>query len=338
MNEEQQQQQIDTSGPAERVAEKINTNDLVIIRSNKIKKKEWKLNNIIYLACLKHLPGQHNQKRHGWRYGGLQQARRSMRSTPEAGERDVYRKRAGMPGLSEIQATKKPYIAPKKVSSPKTKKPKDYHDFSSIEDASNSFNNDPGWKNWVNSLSYGEKQAFENYTDGDYKFVNGSLRKGLSQEQIQYQSVYHGETVKHMDSALARGSLHQDMILYRGFKSTKMGKGKEKVGGIIKDKGYSSTSTDKAMGENWALHHGNEGNSIMLRIKAPKGSQGGFMNLETSPGYNKRLSEHYSESEFVFPRGQKFRIDNITENTIGYGSTQYTVMIYDVTAIKSRSK
>lgn len=64
----------------------------------------------IFLVAIKHLAGQHNQKRHGWRYGGLSQARRSMRSTPEETERDVYRKRAGMPGLSEIAATKKPYI------------------------------------------------------------------------------------------------------------------------------------------------------------------------------------------------------------------------------------
>lgn len=80
----------------------------------------------IIRVSIKHLPGQHNQKRHGWRYsrGGsyeqkLGSARVSMQRTPQAGERDVYRKRAGMPGLSEIGATKKPYIAPKKAA-PKT--------------------------------------------------------------------------------------------------------------------------------------------------------------------------------------------------------------------------
>lgn len=48
------------------------------------------------ILSVKHLPGQHNQKRHGWRYGGLTQARRSMRGQDE-GERTEYRKRAGMP-------------------------------------------------------------------------------------------------------------------------------------------------------------------------------------------------------------------------------------------------
>lgn len=66
---------------------------------NKAQKlKEW-------VEAEKHLEGQHNQKRHGWRYGSLTVTRRAMRSgvsedyqgktTPEA-ERDAYRKKVGM--------------------------------------------------------------------------------------------------------------------------------------------------------------------------------------------------------------------------------------------------
>jgi len=47
-------------------------------------------------AALKHRQGMHNQKRHGWRFGSLDKARSSMRGQ-EAGEREAYRKRAGMP-------------------------------------------------------------------------------------------------------------------------------------------------------------------------------------------------------------------------------------------------
>lgn len=43
----------------------------------------------------KHLQGQHDQKRHGWRYGSLGAARRSMRGQDIEG-RAAYRKRAGM--------------------------------------------------------------------------------------------------------------------------------------------------------------------------------------------------------------------------------------------------
>lgn len=70
--------------------------------------------------ALKHAPGQHNQKRHGWRYGNLDVARQAMRAgisedyrgktTPEA-ERAGYRKRAGLPEPKKIE--RKPEVAPK---------------------------------------------------------------------------------------------------------------------------------------------------------------------------------------------------------------------------------
>lgn len=56
-------------------------------------------------VTLKHLQGQHDQKRHGWRYGGTAQARGSMRGR-NAEERSEYRKRAGMPEPKKIE--KKP--------------------------------------------------------------------------------------------------------------------------------------------------------------------------------------------------------------------------------------
>lgn len=63
----------------------------------------------------KHLPGQHNQKRHGWRYGGLDKVRRSLRGQPK-NERDEYRKRAGMPEPKKVERIK-PGPAGTKVSS-----------------------------------------------------------------------------------------------------------------------------------------------------------------------------------------------------------------------------
>lgn len=53
------------------------------------------------VETLKHLPGKHNQKRHGWRYGGVNAARRSMRGEKNPEERDEYRRRAGMKPIRE---------------------------------------------------------------------------------------------------------------------------------------------------------------------------------------------------------------------------------------------
>lgn len=53
-------------------------------------------------TSLKHLPGRHNQKRHGWRYGSVSAARRSLRNERNTGERDEYRRRAGMAPVTTL--------------------------------------------------------------------------------------------------------------------------------------------------------------------------------------------------------------------------------------------
>lgn len=50
--------------------------------------------SLIYLTeTLKHMAGMHNQKRHGWRFGSISAAKRSMTGIDKA-ERDEYKKRA----------------------------------------------------------------------------------------------------------------------------------------------------------------------------------------------------------------------------------------------------
>lgn len=56
-------------------------------------------------ATFKHLPGKHDQKRHGWRFGSVSAARRSLRGR-SAEERAEYRKRAGMPEPKKIEKPK----------------------------------------------------------------------------------------------------------------------------------------------------------------------------------------------------------------------------------------
>lgn len=77
------------------------------------------------ISKLKHLAGQHNQKRHGWRFGNLDKIRASMRRTPEEVERDEYRKRAGLPAITRPPHTviplkpQPPAPAPKKARAKK---------------------------------------------------------------------------------------------------------------------------------------------------------------------------------------------------------------------------
>jgi len=76
-----------------------------------------------WLIGLKHRQGEHNQKRHGWRYGSLEGARRALRAGvsenvadkfTSAGEREAYRKtqakRGGITGWVEELPAKRPYV------------------------------------------------------------------------------------------------------------------------------------------------------------------------------------------------------------------------------------
>lgn len=57
---------------------------------------EDKISDMISRVVYKHLQGQHDQKRHGWRYGSYGSAVNTLRRTGIAIERSEYRKRAGI--------------------------------------------------------------------------------------------------------------------------------------------------------------------------------------------------------------------------------------------------
>jgi len=96
---------LSAPGLAETIAEVVITPK----RKRKKRTKEW------LIEQFKHLSGEHNQKRHGWRFSGLGATRRAMgagvsddvkgKIDPKA-ERDAYRKRAGMTEIKKVE--KKP--------------------------------------------------------------------------------------------------------------------------------------------------------------------------------------------------------------------------------------
>lgn len=104
-----------------------------------------RIGEIVYLVTEKHLTGQHDQKRHGWRYGGVDAARRSMRGRG-AEERGEYRKRAGMPVPTKI-----PKQDPKGLNANLSEK--DLDGFS---------------KGKFNIILDGKATGMEGYTKGDF--------------------------------------------------------------------------------------------------------------------------------------------------------------------------
>ena len=145
------------------------------------------------------------------------------------------------------------------------------------------------------TLTGNEKKSVELYTGSGYSNINSQLRSG---------NTYGAVAEKHvprMDSAIAKNSLTEDTVLYRGMGGSEHYKDLD-VGDTFEDKGYVSTS-------------------------AIKGSQfGGAVNLEihASAGHPalavRAISEHPSENEVILPRGSKFEIMSKEVKTSAFGS------------------
>lgn len=274
-----------------------------------------RLRYTIFKTALKHLPGQHNQKRHGWRYGSVGAARRSMR-WQEATEREEYRKRAGMPGLSEISATKKPY-------QPTIK----YHQYDDNNrwDAHNDFHNNKGWSDWESNLTTKEAWAMKEWIDKPYgpkrwKTINATLRSG-SFDPAKYPSSGITNAIKGLDSALGKGELHRNMTLWRGVDAPNLYSLGLKAGDKVKDLGYMASSPTKSTATN--SYFMGYSSPVLFKISAKSGAKGAYMSWST-PKIN---NPYMHESEFLLPRGSELKLtkDPYYDYINGYKTAVYEV-------------
>ena len=81
------------------------------------------------------------------------------------------------------------------------------------------------------------------------------------------------------------------------------------VGKVIDDKGYISTSYDKSVGDEFRKMYGGD-NLTQLRIRAPKGTKGVYMNPNSE--------SHGYQREFLLARNTSLRIVSIQKNAAGY--------------------
>jgi hypothetical protein len=168
---------------------------------------------------------------------------------------------------------------------------------------------------WYKSLSDEEKTAIQYYTDGKYGELNRLLRSG-SFDPSSFAQSNLTQMVKELDSALAKSQgTPFNMILHRGFWSEDLANsiknGLLKVGDVIKESQYLSTSTSQA---------GAFKTGITYLIRAPKGTNGAFIGFET-------LTGHLSESEFILSRGTSFIINEIHRFTSLGGAPNYVLEV-----------
>ncbi len=120
------------------------------------------------------------------------------------------------------------------------------------------------------------------------------------------------EKIKHIDSSLDKTSVPESFVAYRGVSLRNAGIDIKtaKPGDMFQDGGYGSTTLNQQVALNFA--GGTERVRIrtertMMQIRIPKGAKGAMIN---------KVSGSTGESEFLLPRGQKYRVVKINNKTL----------------------
>jgi DNA-binding NarL/FixJ family response regulator len=139
------------------------------------------------------------------------------------------------------------------------------------------------WKSQLGKLAKNESNAVTEYTASGYHKLNKALRGIEGKPNTKLTEL--------LDAALAKGSVPRDITVTRGLREFNLES--LKVGGVITDKGYVSTSIGKgAFG------------GTQLKIKVPKGSQALYV---------ADISAYKKEKELLLPRDSQFKVTKITQ-------------------------
>lgn len=158
-----------------------------------------------------------------------------------------------------------------------------------------------------------ERTALVDYTDWGYESINKLARE----EPGWYGEAAH-VNMAHLDKIIGRSRLEQDTTLYRGISKEAVAQlfpSGVRVGDVIHDKGFSSTSTKFDSALTFSLKRG-EGGAI-IKIAAKRGKKGIANSVDPALV---RL-----ESEVILPRGSKFKI---TGETTGWGGVRMIEVVY----------
>lgn len=221
----------------------------------------------------------------------------------------------------------KPEKKPRKPKPTEDKKPSDkpadepapaqeedtrnYRDFGTLPESTVAM----GFQREAPKPSATQHAAMEYYRDNEGNAVlNRGLRKGgeLAPETQQH--------VAELDSVLDSSKLEHDTTLYRGMAGTnpqtkifeeQIRTGQLKPGSVLSDKGYASTTLSGSIAQDKFA----EGGGVVFKIKAPKGSNGLYMNSASDKFVGGRYDgEFRDEMEVLLPRNSQYKVNKITQN------------------------
>ena len=144
-----------------------------------------------------------------------------------------------------------------------------------------------------NEFDAEEVAGLNRYAGSTFSRVNNGLRANAGDiEKVQAK-----KTVAALDKAIQRGTVPEDVVVYRGINSSTLAN-KFSVGDEFQDHGFVSTSLDKKIGEKF-------GKEAVLEITVPKDAKALAFDSIYKGG-------HMDEHELLLPRGSKFRVTDVS--------------------------
>lgn len=165
-----------------------------------------------------------------------------------------------------------------------------------------------------------EKAALKEYQSGMYNSAIGGyaniqayLRTGKPKFGTfdAKEKAIADEVAKQVSSAIKKHPLEKPMTVYRGMKITKDDEGSKmygdlKPGDTFQDKGFTSTSTNKKVGDKFAEKLNRSDVQVVIEVSLKEGDPALPMDL-----YHK----HESEKEILLDRNTKFKVVSVSERS-----------------------
>ncbi len=168
----------------------------------------------------------------------------------------------------------------------------------------------------LSTLSDVEVRDLDNYVGISYRTINSALRADRELGSVS------ARRVENIDSAIAKSApLDEDVTLWRGVGSYRsvFGEGDldALVGRTFSDQGFASTTTRRSVADGSTGVGAAKGkNAALLKIRAPQGQQGAWINGLAQPAGRRDLPGLTSamakrEGEFILPRGTRYRVVSV---------------------------
>ena len=178
------------------------------------------------------------------------------------------------------------------------------------------------WKQWAEDLPPDQYSSVRGYAGSDYVPINDHLRKGAKVPSHYAGSTTFPDRIQHIDHAISRASVPDDVIVYRGIKTRRAIPLAKMKGKTIVDKGFVSTTLDREKAFSFV---GGADEIFICKIRVPKGTKAGYLGLKEFP--------YASEQELLLGRNTKLKVLGTSKGVSPPGVRVKTTMI-DMEVVK----